>query len=72
MKAKPKRIKIDAEFNDFNELKFILTQIHGLSRKGNDKIKKKNFKYEIEYFIEPRIEVVNEIECIIIPSKINL
>jgi len=71
MKAKPKIISIDANFNDCKELKSIFDKILEKVKRANEIESNKEYSFKIDYVIEPRIELVNGIECAIYPSKMN-
>ena len=71
MKATPKKMKIEVNFNDSNELKYHLDSILNKFRFGYKSEKTKDYYFELQNLIEPRIELVNGIECQIFPSKMN-
>lgn len=71
MKSTPKKIKIEVKFNDVNELKYRLDTILNRARFGYKSDKTKDYSFEFQNVIEPRIEMINGIECEIYPSKMN-
>jgi hypothetical protein len=71
MKTHQKKIKIEVNFNDFNELKYHLETILNRSKFGYKSDKKKDYSFEMLNLVEPRIEMINGIECQIFPSKMN-
>lgn len=71
MKSIPKKIKIEVKFNDVNELKYRLDIIFNRARFGYKSDKTNGYSFELQNVIEPRIELVNGIECEVYPSKMN-
>jgi tetrahydromethanopterin S-methyltransferase subunit G len=71
MKTHQKKIKIEVNFNDFNELKYHLETILNRSKFGYKSDKTQDYSFDVSDNIEPRIELVNGEKCMIIPSKMN-
>lgn len=71
MKSTPKKIKIEVNFNDVNELKFHLDTILNRARFGYKSDKTKDYSFELQNIVEPQIESINGIEYEIFPSKMN-
>lgn len=77
-KQKPvKHLVIEIQYRDNVDLENVLTKIRSKVRSGTPEHKdtKANFKYEyglcyLQEF-DCRIEIINEKECMVIPSKIN-
>ena len=71
MKSTPKKIKIEVNFNDINELKYRLDAILSKVRTSHKIEKTDNYNFQILNTIEPRIEIINGIKYQVYPSKLN-
>ena len=71
MKVTAKKIKIEVNFNDINELKFRLDAILSKVRTSHKIGKTDNYNFELQNVVEPRIETINGIMYEVYPSKMN-